>query len=248
MIKKLLLTILFSTGTLLAQVVTITYDYDPIDRLTAVSYTTGEAIDYTYDKAGNMTEATHNGTPDAGLSLTPTSLSFGDQAVGTTSAAQLVTVTNTGSVEISGLIIREDSSEYHLSDTCDDTLGVGAECSVSVYFEPTSEGSKTTALSVSSSNTATQTVSLSGSGSPRDTDGDGIPDSQDTDDDNDGMSDAFEIEYGFDPLDPDDADEDWDDDGYTNLQEYRAGTDPTDPLDFKKEAGINPAIIMYLLN
>ncbi len=132
MIKKILISIVFSAQTLLAQSVTITYDYDSIDRLTAVSYTTGEDIDYTYDKAGNMTGVTHNGiTPDpnAGFSLTPTSLSFSDQAVGTESSAQTVIVTNTGSVEITGLGYSVQSSEYSaggIGDTCDDTLAVGA--------------------------------------------------------------------------------------------------------------------------
>lgn len=207
-----------------------------------------------------MTEVTHNGAtpnPDAELTLTPTSLSFGDQTVGTESAARSVTLSNTGSVEITGLGYSEQSSEYSaggIGDTCDDTLAAGAECSIPVRFTPTSEGLKTATLSIDSSQTDAQTVSLSGTGvsdaPPADTDGDGIPDSIDPDDDNDGMSDEFEDDYGFDSLDPSDANEDWDVDGYTNLEEYLGGSNPTDPDDMpenhKNEA--LPSIIMYLTN
>lgn len=50
------------------------------------------------------------------------------------------------------------------------------------------------------------------------------------DSDHDGLSDAFEVAYGLDPLDPADAALDSDHDGYANIQEYQLGTDPTDPL------------------
>ncbi|MDG6226044.1 MAG: hypothetical protein QCI82_11110 [Candidatus Thermoplasmatota archaeon] len=52
------------------------------------------------------------------------------------------------------------------------------------------------------------------------------------DSDGDGMNDAWELLYGFDPFDPLDAKRDPDGDGYTNLQEYLAGTDPLDPASY----------------
>ena len=52
-----------------------------------------------------------------------------------------------------------------------------------------------------------------GSSGPTDTDGDGMPD-------------AWETQYGFNPNNPADAALDFDGDGMTNLQEYLAGTDP----------------------
>ena len=61
-----------------------------------------------------------------------------------------------------------------------------------------------------------------------DTDGDGTVDSLDTDDDNDGMPDACEIRYGFNPLDASDGGSaNTDGDGASNAHECKHGTDPT---------------------
>ncbi len=69
-----------------------------------------------------------------------------------------------------------------------------------------------------------------------DSDGDGLSDGDEVlihgtdplnpDTDGDGMGDGFEIDHGFDPLDPADAGLDADGDGLTNLQEFRWGTNP----------------------
>ena len=61
-----------------------------------------------------------------------------------------------------------------------------------------------------------------------DTDGDGIIDSMDADDDNDGMPDACEIRYGFDPRNSvDGGNANYDGDGASNVHECEHGTDPT---------------------
>ena len=61
--------------------------------------------------------------------------------------------------------------------------------------------------------------------------------------DKDGMPDAWESKYGFNPLDPADAKLDADGDTFTNLEEYEAKSDPKNPqshpdfLDFLTVAG-----------
>jgi hypothetical protein len=55
------------------------------------------------------------------------------------------------------------------------------------------------------------------------------------DTDNDGMPDAWEIQYGFNPLDPNDASLDGDNDGVTNLEEYQQGTNPLQKLSSSSE-------------
>ncbi len=59
-----------------------------------------------------------------------------------------------------------------------------------------------------------------------DTDGDQIANFADLDEDGDGMPDAWEIKYGFNPLDPSDAAKDANGNGISNLQEYLNGTNP----------------------
>jgi len=59
-----------------------------------------------------------------------------------------------------------------------------------------------------------------------DTDGDLIANFADLDEDGDGMPDAWEIQYGFNPLDPSDAAKDANGNGISNLQEFLNGTNP----------------------
>jgi pectate lyase len=56
------------------------------------------------------------------------------------------------------------------------------------------------------------------------------------DSDHDGMPDAWETQYGFDPSDAGDTSQDKDGDGYTNIEEYLNGTDPTKFVDYTKPA------------
>ena len=65
----------------------------------------------------------------------------------------------------------------------------------------------------------------------RDTDGDGQRDYLDSDDDNDELPDAWEEQYGLDPLDStgvNGKDGDLDEDSWSNYEEYVGNTDPSD--------------------
>jgi hypothetical protein len=78
-------------------------------------------------------------------SLSSYSLNFGKQRVGTTSTAQTVTLTNTGttSLTLSTLNIGSDFS-FATGTTCTsgETLAVGARCLISVNFTPTAKGAR----------------------------------------------------------------------------------------------------------
>jgi predicted acylesterase/phospholipase RssA len=96
----------------------------------------------------------------------PTSVAFGSEQTNVRSAAMLVTVTNTGnapllitSIALSG----QDPRLFSQINTCRSSVAVGAACTISVVFKPTSTGSKTATLSVNGG-AGTQSVALSGTG------------------------------------------------------------------------------------
>ena len=80
--------------------------------------------------------------------LSPTSLSFGMQTVGTTSAAQTVTVTNTGNASLTVSRVTA-SSGWVETDTCaGTTVAPLGSCSVQVAFAPSAAGAQTGTLQV----------------------------------------------------------------------------------------------------
>jgi hypothetical protein len=116
----------------------------------------------------NTVSLTGTGTTSGGgsatLTASPTSLSFGNQAVGSTSAAQTVTVSNTGSAPASVSSVSA-SGPFAETNTCGSSIAAGASCTVSVTFTPTATGAASGNLMVSSNATnPTLTVALSGSG------------------------------------------------------------------------------------
>ena len=94
----------------------------------------------------------------------PSRLNFGTQAVGTSSAAREVTVTNIGNapLSISGITANGDFSQ---SNTCDATVAIGANCTVSVTYTPTAAGTRTGTLTfMDNVVTSPQTIVLTGGG------------------------------------------------------------------------------------
>jgi ASPM-SPD-2-Hydin domain-containing protein/centrosomal CEP192-like protein/HYDIN/CFA65/VesB family protein len=102
------------------------------------------------------------------VSVSPTSLLFGNQQVKTTSAAQSVTLTNTGSgtVAVGSISISGGSATSFAEATnCGTSLAAGAFCSINVIFMPTTTGSLSSTLVISDNATGSpQKVSLSGTG------------------------------------------------------------------------------------
>jgi hypothetical protein len=113
-----------------------------------------------------ITPTSGPGTP--GASLTPSSLIYAAQAVGTTSSSQSVTLTNTGTATLtinSVTLAGTNASDFSVTNSCGASLAAGANCSIGVTFKPTASGARTATLSVSdNASSSPQTVSLSGSG------------------------------------------------------------------------------------
>ena len=106
------------------------------------------------------------GNPPAGatLSTNPASLTFGSQALNTTSPAQAVTVSNTGNAAatVTGFTV---SGDFLQSNTCGSSIAAGASCTVSVSFRPVASGTRTGTLTITSNATNNPTtVALSGTG------------------------------------------------------------------------------------
>jgi hypothetical protein len=103
------------------------------------------------------------------VTLSPTSLTFGTQAVGTTSPAQNITLSNGQSVplSISGLnFTGANFTEFAQSNTCGNSVAAGGTCTIGVTFTPAGSGTRTATLNVNdNAANSPQTVSLTGTGS-----------------------------------------------------------------------------------
>jgi hypothetical protein len=109
--------------------------------------------------------------PQVGLSAS--SLNFGDQLVGSTSAPHTVTLTNTAATGSDSLAVGQlfiggaDPGEFGLgSDGCSNTsLAPGASCTVDVRFAPTTAAARTASLSIPTNAVSSpDTVALGGNG------------------------------------------------------------------------------------
>lgn len=102
------------------------------------------------------------------LSIVPSSLNFGTHKVGTSSAPQTVTVTNTGgtSVRFSGITVTgRNPSDFSQVNACGLNLASGTSCQISVTFTPTATGARSAIVSIADNGGGSpQKVTLSGIG------------------------------------------------------------------------------------
>ena len=104
--------------------------------------------------------------PTATLSVT--NLNFGSQTMGTTSSPQSVTLNNSGggALSISSIAVGgTNANQFSSSNNCGSSLAAGQSCDIQAQFAPTTTGSKTGSIALSSnaSNPA-PAISLSGTG------------------------------------------------------------------------------------
>src|SRR5256886_93393 len=106
--------------------------------------------------------------PYTTLFRSPTSLSFGNQKVGTTSGAKGIQLKNTGNstLTISSIAIGgTNATDFAQTNNCPGSLAPGAQCNISVNFSPRDFGARTASLSISDNALNTpQVASLTGSG------------------------------------------------------------------------------------
>jgi uncharacterized repeat protein (TIGR01451 family) len=118
---------------------------------------------------GTQLSVSLTGTGQSLIVGQPDTLDFGSQGVGTTSAAQMVTVTNASSPAIDAVTVSitgPQQAQFAATSTCT-SLAPSASCTVSVSFRPTTVGQDVATLVVSAAGAASPaTVALAGAGTP----------------------------------------------------------------------------------
>jgi hypothetical protein len=110
------------------------------------------------------------GTTGAVASVTGGPLAFGNVLAGTTSAAQTLTLHNTGTANLTGITLGFSSTRYSrpagaAGGTCTATLAFGATCTINVVFSPTAASTVNATLTITGNVGVTGSpVSLTGTG------------------------------------------------------------------------------------
>jgi hypothetical protein len=127
------------------------------------------AVSITDNAPGSPQAVPLTGTGDAPVvSLSPSSINFGNVLLGTTSQTVPVALTNVGNEPLSITKIAASPGfgrTINQRNGCTTTLAAGATCTIEVDFDPTQPGKATGTLSVTDNAAGSpQTVALSGTG------------------------------------------------------------------------------------
>jgi Pro-kumamolisin, activation domain/Abnormal spindle-like microcephaly-assoc'd, ASPM-SPD-2-Hydin len=126
------------------------------------------SITITDDASGSPHKVSITGTGVAPVvSLSATSVAFGNQAAGTSSGLQTVTVTNSGNSTLSFTSIvlgGTNANQFSTSNNCGNLAG-GTACTIRLRFNPTVKQSDTATLTITDNASGSpQTVSITGTG------------------------------------------------------------------------------------
>ena len=136
---------------------------------TSVAYVIGANTSGT-GRTGSITigdqvvKVSQDAAPVPSVTTAPTSVAFASQPVGTNSAAQAVTITNTGTAALALSSIAA-SGDFTQTNNCGSNVSVGDSCTAMVVFAPTASGSRVGTLTINdNASNSPQTVSLTGTG------------------------------------------------------------------------------------
>jgi hypothetical protein len=117
------------------------------------------------DQGENFVTILLNQTPPP-VSVTPKSLPFANQLVGTSSATQAITVKNNGPTATTiGLGVSGDFTQTNTCPVSPATLAIGANCAVNVAFKPAATGVRNGDVTITHNLAGSpQTVALTGTG------------------------------------------------------------------------------------
>ncbi len=125
-----------------------------------------DAVDNLNNASAKSVAFSITGSP---VTVSASSLNFGDLLVGTSSAPQSVTLTNTGdaTLNISSVVITSaaPSNDFAMKSQCGSTVGASAKCTIAVTYTPTTGGSGGGILAIQDDAPySPQTVLLTGTG------------------------------------------------------------------------------------
>ncbi len=131
---------------------------------TAVGARTGVLTIFGNVAGGQATvQLSGTGVAAAAVVLNPILVTFPSTNVGASSAAQNITVSNTGGVSATLGTPALTGDFAFTANTCGASLAAGTGCTLAVVFKPTASGTRTGTLTISGS-AGTQTAALSGIG------------------------------------------------------------------------------------
>ena len=126
----------------------------------------GTSSSITHERVITLTVAASAGATT--VTVAPTALTFGQEPIGTASAAQSLQLTNSGSaaLTISGVAIAgPNAGDFAQTNTCGASLAAAANCQISVTFTPTGMGGRSASISINDNATGSpQVVALTGTG------------------------------------------------------------------------------------
>jgi hypothetical protein len=100
-----------------------------------------------------------------GISVSPPSVDFPNQYVGTSGLPQTVTLTNTADTVITITNVTTSPVDFAPLSSCGNSVGPGAQCSIGVFFDPTTSGVRNGVLTITDSAiNSPQIVPLTGMG------------------------------------------------------------------------------------
>jgi uncharacterized repeat protein (TIGR03803 family) len=105
------------------------------------------------------------GTGIIPVTLSPSNVTFPSQFVGTSGLPQNVMLKNTGNATLTITNVAASPAEFAALSSCGNSVAPGASCSIGVFFDPTTGGTRNGILTVTdSASNRPQTVSLIGMG------------------------------------------------------------------------------------
>lgn len=144
---------------------TLSYRYSPTATGAA-----GQILTVTANAPGSGTIALAGTGIQGNLTITPTSVGFGNVNVGSTSPEQTVTLANTGtaSLEVTALTTAAAPFARTATGSCAATLPItlaaGASCTLTYSFAPTAVGAANQSLTVTANAPGSGTIALAGTG------------------------------------------------------------------------------------